>query len=405
MVHSPHAKKTRSSASMAKLVPLTLRTPDKGVGTLFATNRPDRASFRNFHVGYFDKFTLPGERPVPFTTFMDAWHQGLVNARTPLTFADNHVYGVVDITIEGLTYPFTTITNVDHDARAVVIGGLKPPRQEALAAYPFKTHPQGACACGLCTNLVEYLDAGVEGKQRTGVLATFGNKYAWMVNRFPYNVGDSLVIDMNHDDMTHRVEPVIDAAGIKRLPIIEGKTREALLTEEYVLLTMHLCDKYQQAAQRNHAIDGKSQAHDHFKLCPEVHPMHSAKAIIEKDKEYAGVVTIYSPVNTPFDTLALTSPNRKMLAAKLVALVNALERESEVYTLCYYQGHWLISPRFKEAMGDSVCGPRGIGSNVGVHVVENLETVPKYLERVLAIIPTKNKFGWSRYTDAMSAAA
>lgn len=376
--------------------------PDRNSGTLwpqFLEEARRDPEIKAAHPGYYDQAKVSTFLRTSYRDFLDAWHLALKNSGTPLDFADRHSYGSHTVDFNGVRIAAGNTANIDQDLRKKIIQGQKVHKRchADLTAYEYYLSPEGPHTCNLCQNIIQGLDALTHPEVRTGFITTFDKKYVWMINKFPYNVGDTLISPIAHDDLSIRAESTKDAQGVTHLPVQLGKTRESLLTSEYVEIVIGICDQYGQAAQRNHAMDGKTQPHDHFKLCPEVHRAFNASMVIDKNQGLDDAVQLYAPPNTPFDTLAIASKNRVNLARKLTEIVNSLEQAGEVYTLCYYRGHWLITPRFKDKIGDVVLGPLGTGSGVGCHMIENPAENPRHLNNVRALVPLKGEFKWARY--------
>jgi hypothetical protein len=328
-------------------------------------------------------------------SFLNSWHQALHNSDMPLNFAAAHSYEEFPLDIDGEIYRGIKTIGIDHIARGEIINS-KSQYQPIKSLDQYGLRLSGSCM--LDFNIAQALDAGQQySETATNALADFG-EFILLVNKFPYNVTDTLLLPKNHDLLDQRAQ--YDKNSKVWTKHKESDTRGAIIDYRLLATVIALCDRLDLAAQRNHALDGMSvPLHDHFKLVANAHPTMSLttdflRTIELNDKESVS----YRATNTPFDTLCLTSRNHNQLAHDGAKLLEILERADQIFTIVYAQGTLLITPRRMELYGNG--NKEGwTGSTVGIHGIEDPQKSPVHLERVLRFTPRQGEFNWKSFLD------
>jgi hypothetical protein len=330
--------------------------------------------------------------------FARAWIAALENSGTLSCYPET-TYREYTLEIEGKNFPALTFEGYDPNKRVQDIKSTRPYISRGqMGEAKNLLDLQG---CQLCTSIAQALDAAVDPEVPSNALCDLGD-YLWIVNKFPCNLGDTLILPKTHDDMSGRVTPRQITPSEIRYSIEEGKTRNKVLTPTYLETVMAVCDRFKQQAKRNHVLCGMSQPmHDHFKLKPEQNPGASLhRYFYQADKGLNTTVDLYRPTCAAFDVLALACADREELARTLVDLLEHMERAHEIYTITYFQGHWFILPRKKEAIGET---PIRTGSTVNCHIIDDPAKNPLPLKEVLRTVPLKEEFQWAKYLTTCSA--
>lgn len=326
--------------------------------------------------------------------FLDSWHRAIANSGTPLDFADGHDYSSSTIWFDGIPFSSVSMQGIDRDYRKKVIqGAAQHQPQKDLNSYGREFDED----CMLDKNIVQALDAlPRDSIIETNALAIFDDKFAWIVNKFPYNIGGTLLLPIAHDDLTNRAS--FDKETTEWTKSSDSQTRGAIISNDFLSVVVATCDSYDQTAQRNHALDGMSiPLHDHFKLMPQANP--SLKVIdnlIRQELVEGNEAIAYRPKNTPFDTLCICGSNKKKTVEIAQEVLAKLEKNDEIFTVVYHKGHFLITPRKKELFGNG--NKDGwTGSTVGMHGVDDPEENPDHLRRIKKYVAPKASFEWGKY--------
>jgi len=336
---------------------------------------------------------LPIEK---YQLFLSHWHQALHNSGTPLDFADQHSYEKATVWIDQNPYLTVSMIGIDHEYRRKVIGNQIPYQSKfALDSY----NRNFTASCPLDAGLLRALDAE---DQHSGVksnaLSFIGDDFVWLVNKFPYNIGDAMILPINHDDLSSRAD--FSTEGRVWTKARSDQTRGAIISQEYLAAVVFICDNFHQTGHRNHALDGMSiPLHDHFKTQPEDSPGFAVSDfLIRQDlTEYPGV-QLYFPEGTPFATLGITGSDKLRLVQIGTDILEKMERADEIFTLIYHKGHLLITPRLKQKFGPG--NPDGwTGSTVGAHGIEDPSKSPEHLRRVNEYVAKVGEFNWSEYLE------
>lgn len=334
--------------------------------------------------------------------FLNAWHQTLANSSMPIDFAGCYSYERHPFSVEGRTFTAVKISGINHEQRRETIAQTTQhvPRHP-FDSYGYRFSPD----CALEPNIIQALDAlNQEPGVQTNALADFGD-YIWMLNKFPWFVGDSLVMPKNHDDLSERALFSADQSKkwTKRQP---EETRGAIVTPEYLATVIAICDRFDQAAQRNHALDGMSiPLHDHFKLMPAAHPALALLPEFTRRLDLEGdQVAAYRALNTPLDTLCIASLDHGRLAEVTAAILEQLERDDQIFTIVYTRGTIFITPRNASLYGNG--NPEGhTGSAVGYHAIEDLTDGSVSMSRFLTYLARQGTFDWQKYVTGTGAEA
>lgn len=326
--------------------------------------------------------------------FWRAWHAAYKNSYNHAALPDE--LGVVagSFEVDSKSYPAVFMRGIDHAARRALMARA-PSYQPKSDEYP----GLNTSACALCANLAQLVDFERGATDELSAL-WFDTDHAWIVNKFPYVRGDSLILPRRHDDlkMRHRVirgsERGQGTRSIERRP---GATAGAKIHPDFLAKAFALADRFGQVAHRNHAIDGMSMPeHDHLKLIPEEHPIWSLciKELSKYPEKFCGEAT-----DTPFATLIIKD-HTEFLSERVAELCNRLEDDQVVFTFIYNRGGILITPRAGErVMAADV--DVWIGNGVSGHIFEEPEINPEHLRRAKAYTAMKNKFNWHSYIGFM----
>lgn len=330
--------------------------------------------------------------------FLTVWEQALSNSSMPVDFANRHTYKDGVIWVESTPYMSTFMEGIDHDFRRSIISNT--PQHKAkknISDYGRRFSPD----CLLDKNIMQTLDAELYSSVLSNALAIVNDKYAWIVNKFPYNIGGAIILPIDHDDLTNRASYDKDTEKwTKKNP---SQTRGAIISKDYLNAIVHICDEHSQTAHRNHALDGMSiPMHDHFKTAPDSNPGFKViDNIINYKLSNSDSVSFYMGKNTPFDTLCITGGERNDFINEVQRVLELLETNDEVYTVIYHKGHFLITPRKKELYGDGN-KDAWTGSTVGAHGIELPSKSPKHYERVLKYSEIGGEYSWKSKVDIFS---
>jgi hypothetical protein len=310
--------------------------------------------------------------------YLSAWRLALHNSGCSIEAADKSDYRRTFFSLDGHRYPAISMQLANGSRRRSLGDNLLD-----------------RCSCRLCSSIQVGL---AQQSADSGVLAKF-DQHLLLVNKFPANIGDSLLLPIRHDDCSRRCTPQRNERGSIYIPPLSGRTREALLTEEFLLTVMAVCDRFSLTARRNHLLDGKSEPHDHFKLAPTSCPQDCLLDLVTQvERELANLgpthqVHYLLPESTPFETLAICGGDSRQLCKVVKDLTEKLELDDEVYTLLYARGCWLITPRSRTALAD-YCEFPAFGASLGAHGLPDPEHSPQRYARIPELVLHKGSGFW-----------
>lgn len=327
--------------------------------------------------------------------FWRAWGQAYRNSYNPAPLPDELEVSSGSFEVDSSSYEAVLIGGIDHAARRMLMAraGSYSPRG---ANYPGLQ----VSSCALCGNLTQIVDAELGVADELNAL-WFDEKHAWLVNKFPYVRGDSLLLTRRHDDMElrHHVTRSIERGqGVRSIMRRPGATAGAKISADFLVKAFALADRYRQVAHRNHPLDGMSMPeHDHIKLIPESHPMWGLclREAQQLSGGYCGELR-----NTPFSTLAMKD-SPVALADKVSFICNRLEDLQVVFTFVYCGGAVFVTPRAGPRV-DAADADVWIGNGVSGHIFEHPGSNPEHLRRALAYTARRGEFDWATVLDPKS---
>jgi len=318
--------------------------------------------------------------------FIQKWQKALAAYGTPADFTDSTTYRFSIVECYGEIHPFVISKAINYERRRQLMSQQKPyiPKQDDYPSEIWDILP-----CFLCENVAQAFDAirGVEKdvEETDNLIEEIGD-YFILPNRYPSQVGHSLLVPKNHDDATNRTNG---------LHIEEGKIRGNIVTSENLDLVIESCERNRMGAVRNHVLDGMSiPNHDHYHLMFDWMPgLALVEYVIERPEETEYDENIFFAENTPFDTLVIKGDIPKITAP----ILKRMELSNEVYTLVYFRGNLLISPRHKEAVGETRIDVQGYGlAGLPIHSI-GAEDYTAFLKQAVRFMPLRGEYDWSRF--------
>lgn len=231
-----------------------------------------------------------------------------------------------------------------------------------------------AARCLLCQNIVRALDSKTFPEVPSNIL--FETREAFVFpNRYPATPSHSLYVPRSHTT-----------------PWREGITQQCHLET-----IIHICDDEGLIAERAHPRDGMSiPEHDHVHLRHESVPHFSdmfAHVLGAKNDRAVHADHLFWPDNTPFDTLGIERRDDRFVEIARSILEN-LEHDNQVFTIVYYGGNFLITPRY-HVLDDGEPIPK-IGGGVGMHMV-GASMQEELIRRMEQFIPKRGEYAWEKY--------
>jgi len=323
-------------------------------------------------------------------SFIARWARALAAYGTPMDFIEGSETPLHEYSFDGELWPFYVPRSPNNALRRELSSKQKKyvPKMEPSEYGLRHMDLEG---CFLCENIVQGIDAQrFPGEVLDNIVFDCG-EYVIASNRYPGMTGHSLFIIKEHDDLTRRVEPIVNG-GQKRYPITPGKTRGSIVTPEYLEAMARASDKHHLFALRNHTLEGMSLAvHDHFHLFPEdLKACSLVKFMKKQGKEDTGLGEgIYRPENTPFDTLVMDRSKIKDFYEVAAELLKRMEEDNQVFVLNYHAGFLLVSPRVN--MPDSRVQ---VGAGVCSHWLPYEQEARR---NIVKHVPMKSQYNWSMY--------
>ena len=318
------------------------------------------------------------------------------NGQLPLGFLDPEIVKSERKTfnLDGKEFPAIKITVSELSRRRHEFMSDQKSYQtlRAIESYSASLAPE---VCFLCEGIAQALDAkNFNLPKRDNLILTFNNCVV-LPNRYPIEPLHSLIIPANHDDYSERARPNIASVDSKA-PLFEsadGKTRDAIVSREFLSSVVTICDTLKWGAIRNHVMDGKSVlAHDHFQTFPVDSSQFELSSFIFPSVASDSSLKIVVLDTTPFDTLFIAARDRGLLVDFAVDLLGKLERANEVFTVTYLDGRIAISPRRSESQIDH---PIKVGAGLPQHAFDPDNDL--VMENIFKYVPFSGKFDWSRY--------
>ncbi|VVB83542.1 Uncharacterised protein [uncultured archaeon] len=277
--------------------------------------------------------------------FLERWFNALEAYDTPREFVSSTYSKKGDIFFGGINYPVIyTIAPNNEQRRELMNKQIPYTPKKSVADYGLRLDIK---ECFLCHNIVQAIDAQeFPSEIKNNLILKSGENFV-MPNRYPSQAGHSLLIPKNHDDFSNRVIPKIDNNRRKIYIPEYGKTRGEIITESSLAEILECFDKYNFKALKNHVLDSMSiPGHDHWHIFLDDSPSLSLLKKLTKDaKKTSFGQSIYLLRNTPFDTLLIKEENPENIIHPAVKILEKMEKSDEIFTLAYYKGHLLISPR------------------------------------------------------------
>ncbi len=319
--------------------------------------------------------------------YLNAWALALRNSKTPLSFIEHTTLSKEPVVIDGRAYTFLALTTIPHSVRQRLY-------QSTLSNSTTSSN------CPLCANLEQTANSISDNLRQNalGVYQIGKEVYVLLVNKFPYFPGDSLLLRASHDDES--VRGVFDKSLGRWKNCCREKTAGAVLTAEMLEVVFALADKYSLGACRNHARDGMSILfHDHFKLAPSSLMFFDNLKKMQRDflvSDTDNRLYVFRAKNTPFDMLSLFCRDRTFLAKTASILLEEMEREGEIYTLSYLNGHLFILPRRKEKIQD-----KAVNTFYAANHLCFVKNAPQHLDDMVLYTPLQGEFKWDNFLSLL----
>ncbi len=323
--------------------------------------------------------------------FLVRWANALESYGTPRDFVYETYYEDHSVTVLNGDFNFKFVIAPGNERRREFIAKQEQyiPK-DSLDSYGVRLD-KDVSACFLCENVIQGIDANNYPEEiGDNVVIDLGNHYI-LPNRYPSEFGHSLSVRKDHDDMTDRVIPDKDTGVFEPTP---GKTRGGILTADYLEALIEGCDMYQLAGLRNHSLEGMSlYKHEHFHVFFEDSPRYLAtEKVTDLRTGTAFGSNVYAAFATPFDTLIIEKKEGKPISDFAVPLLENMEKDNQIFTLIYYKGMLLVSPRKAENFDDK---RQQVGACMPIHAAD----VPgKETDDVIAkYMPLRGEFPWEKY--------
>ena len=329
--------------------------------------------------------------PDKWGQFLLGWARALAAYETPLHSIDSTTYHQGHITIGGQQFTTRYSLGGNYQQREALMKSQKP--------YKPQQHPESFGLnltedCLLCQNIMQAVDAAQNpGLVANNVLMDLGD-YLLLPNRYPSHPGASLFLPKSHDDERSRIPSDCQSQRVAAQLRKQGLTTGRIQHPKELLRLIQVCDALDLYALRNHVLDGMSiPRHDHWQVCPkDISNFAAVDSFIEHSRQSYPGMNFFPQAGSPFDTRILTAEEPWPLAAAAASLIEALERNGEVFTLGYYQNHFFFSPRFSARAGHSKLK---IGCSTQLLNIDPSDST--LLQAIENYVPLRGQFDWSRY--------
>jgi hypothetical protein len=319
--------------------------------------------------------------------FLYKWAQALRGYETPLIFVEGVTFKPVDLEFGGKKYAFLTKEGGLHYLRRELMKKRSAfaQKKEKVDDYGLRLNPE---ECFLCKDIIRVLDEKEDSK--TGNVIDELSDYLILANKYPESLGHSMLVPLNHDDTNARVQP---SNGGEVLMPEKGKTKGAVITQEYLDTVIQACNKHNLAALRYHVGDDVSiTEHDHFHFFPEDNPMFSQVSNLLKDRTGNLGRGIFQLKNTPFDTLAITSDTRENFSKYASQVLENMERDNQVFLIFYHDSTLLISPR-KNLQENRKLHLKGADTHI--HLIRPVGS--QNINNIINHVAMKGEYNWKKY--------
>ena len=169
-----------------------------------------------------------------------------------------------------------------------------------------------------------------------------------------------------------------------------GKTRDNILTPEYLYTVMKFCDDNEMIGLRNHAVDRKGLPdHEHFQLKLQETPFAYFTRQILNIMSSPGIgENISTILHTHFDNLVFDNSNIENRAEQAAQVLERMEKDNQVFNLFYDLGSLVVSPR------QSTNTYLLISGGAPVHWFPHDKDIAN---KVRKHMPLKGEYGWDKY--------
>lgn len=301
---------------------------------------------------------LPAESKEAQDSYIIRWNH-CYKAITSEDFPSNSVKIITgSFASDNRNYSFKDFvsTNTRFDQRRQLMSQM--PKYVPQNNNPYR-HPK---ECLLCDCVNKAIDEDVH------CLYELSQQYI-IPNIFPRLQGSAVFLPKDHD--------------------IDRKTCGRIIPPEEFDSLFEFCDTYDLVAGRNHVRDGMSiPRHDHFHLFPYEKTLLSDFST-QTDRIKTSHQNFLTVDDSPFSTLLIHSSKRSTLALQAAEIVHRLESEAYIFTLVYYQGVLLVSPRTMKSDSDA---QTDIGCLAALHIFNGADEV--LLRKILRFLPKRDEFPW-----------
>ena len=329
--------------------------------------------------------------------WMLSWLRALAAYGTPATFLDKLEFRTHTFRESGMNWPSQSREGGNYEQRRLLTAAQRPyVSRVPVSARPHRLDP----ACVLCQNVMQALDScAFPQRVPNNAMLNFSDAMI-LPNRYPGFPLHMLWMPKDHDDMSQRVPETLLRDGEKTWKEWRpepGKTRGRLVEAAELKKIFSRSLAIGLVALRNHTLSGMSLgAHDHWHLIPlECYPPNWFPNIAAVPSNTAPGVTTLRANGTPYDVLVLRHPDIETLAAETALLMNALERDNQVFSPAFVPigaGMVLLAPVRREAVAHRYVQ---VGGSVEVH--ERDPANQAEAERYELYVPRRYEFPWNRF--------
>ncbi|RME60587.1 MAG: hypothetical protein D6780_03130, partial [Candidatus Dadabacteria bacterium] len=342
---------------------------------------------------------VPHDEYEKFRAFLISWHKALANSGIAIDFADSTTFLEENVVINQEPYRFISLDPSSLEEREKKMAGVKRYSPRKDIEY-YRQSGLQVESCALCNDLAQVLDTKdikEEGIDRLNFLAIFHTAegdIVWLINKFPYFIGDTLILPFAHlkgSSEQEKERPLRRTSGFEMADVVPSRS----LLE----VVFAVCDRGNFVGYRNHAMAGKTiRGHDHFKVTPPFYPYFQRALDMIKEIKPGSSNSLYvqrAPLS-PFDMMVFFSRDRSLLAKAVSLVLEKMESRGEVYTLSYIGGYLFILPR---KVSEHRHNHKLTSS--GLNFLAKEPFIP--LAESLKAIPLAGEFNWEPYFDLLPA--
>ncbi len=271
-------------------------------------------------------------------TFLTAWSRALQAFHTPLSFLDSLANKRVTLSLDGASFEVHEVSFERRDALVALYNKLYPIKANRDDYGPGRLIIPESCA--LCECVAKAEDDKEADDIASSVTFMELGGFSLMVNRFPWEPGNLLLMPSSHDLQVRSSLPLSQTPSIQ---IQESGMTWGTPSAHYLETMFSVADLFDFVAIRNHPESGMSQPqHDHAHCFPSDLPKgfipRTLAARMKEAGQLSDEITVSESSLTPFSVLTLAATDRAALAKRGSILLRNLERADHVPVCSYYGG-------------------------------------------------------------------